>query len=59
MKHYSLANLVMETLDMDALEIALRKAIAESIDYEEIASEIVSNLDIAEIVTENLDDCPF
>lgn len=59
MKHYSLTNLVMETLDMDALEIALREAIAESIDYEEIAYEIVGNLDIAEIVKESLEDCPF
>lgn len=59
MKHYSLANIVMEAMDMEALGIALREAIAESIDYEEIASEIVGNLDITEIIVDNLDDCPF
>lgn len=59
MKNFSLAELVKGCIDMDALEIALQEMIAESIDYEEIAAEIVGDMDIAQIVRDIITDCPF
>lgn len=59
MRKLSLAEMVMEELDMDELESAIRNAIQECIDYEDIASEIVGELDIIKIVMENIEELPF
>ena len=59
MKKLSLAEMVMEELDMEELECAIRNAIQECIDYEEIACAIVEELDITRIVRDNIEDLPF
>ena len=59
MKNFSLAELVRDCIDMDELEVALREVIAESIVYEEIAAEIVGDMDITQIVRDIITDCPF
>lgn len=59
MRKLSLAEIVMDEVDMDALECAIREMIRECIDYGEIASEIVSELDITKIVMENVEELPF
>ena len=59
MRKLNLAEIVMDEVDMDALEYAIRNAIQECIDYEEIASEIVDELDITKIVMENVEVLPF
>lgn len=59
MKKLSLAEMVMDELDMEELEYEIRKAIGECIDYGEIASEIVGELDITKIVRDNIEELPF
>lgn len=58
MKRTDLENLVMEMFEEETLEAYLREAIAESIDYEDIASEIVGRMDIPEIIANNIE-IPF
>ena len=59
MKKLSLAEIVMEEVDMDLLEQEIRSLIREEIDYLDIAAEIVDELDITKIVMDNVEELPF
>lgn len=59
MKKLSLVEMVMDEVSVEILEDYIRNAIQESIDYEEIASEIVGELNITKIVRDNIEELPF
>lgn len=59
MKRISLAEIVMEELDVDCLVEEIRSLIREEIDYSDIAAEIVGDLDITSIVRDNIEELPF
>ena len=59
MKRISLAEIVMEELDVECLVEEIRNLIREEIDYSDIAAEIVSDLDITSIVRDNIEELPF
>lgn len=59
MKRISLAEIVMEELDVDCLVEEIRNLIREEIDYSDIAAEIVGDLDITSIVRDNIEELPF
>ena len=59
MKRISLTEIVMEELDVECLVEEIRNLIREEIDYSDIAAEIVGDLDITSIVTDNIEELPF
>lgn len=59
MKRISLAEIVMEELDVECLVEEIRNLIREEIDYSDIAAEIVGDLDITSIVRDNIEELPF